>query len=387
VPQPSAKALDHYRSSLTLLVVSTVWNLAAAALFLISGASARVRTWALDRSGGWYGSFVRYALVLVAGYYVLNWPIAFYGGFIEAHRFGLSTQSFARWQGHSLKQAGVMAALALAAGWIPFQLARRSPRWWWLFMGLLCLPLICLLSLVQPVVIDPLFNHFQPLQNRSLEAKILALAARAGIRGGRVWQVDKSADTTAVNAYVTGFLGSKRIVLWDTTLRALDEDEVLFIMGHEMGHYVLHHVARGIVVSACLALLALLAIHLVAVRAIRLFAPRFGFRELSDLAAAPLAILLLELLTLLGSPVAMAFSRHQEHEADRFALELTRRNHAGAMSFLKIQHNNLAIPRPGWVVRVWLGSHPCLAERIEFCNGYRPWEQGRPGTYDQCFQR
>ena len=248
-------------------------------------------------------------------------------------------------------------------------------------------PFICLMALLQPVVIDPLFNQFQPLGDKALEAKILALASRAGIEGSRVYRVDKSVDTTAVNAYVTGFMGTKRIVIWDTALRALDEDELLFIMGHEMGHFVLHHVARGIAFSSLLVLLSLLALHLLASRVLRRWQARFGFNALSDVAAAPLGILILQLLVFAGLPIPMAFSRGQEHEADRFGLELTGDNHAAAMSFVKLQYSNLSIPRPGLLHRIWFGSHPCLADRIEFCNSYRPWESGTPLKYEGYFRR
>ena len=122
---------------------------------------------------------------------------------------------------------------------------------------MLSVPFLFAGMLVKPIWIDPLFNRFGPMKDPALEQKILALAGRAGIEGSRVFEVEKSVDTKAVNAYVTGVFATKRIVLWDTLLAKLDEKEVLHVMGHEMGHYVLGHVVRSIVLSAVLTLLGL----------------------------------------------------------------------------------------------------------------------------------
>jgi STE24 endopeptidase len=172
-------------------------------------------------------------------------------------------------------------------------------------------------------------------------------------------------------------------VFWDTMLKALDEDELLFILGHEMGHYVLGHILKLIAGCSGLILLAYYAAYLLAGRIIARFRKPFGFNALSDFAALPLGALLIQILVLAGTPVLMAFSRHQEHEADRFGLELTHSNHAAATAFVKLQQSNLSNPRPGTIYKLWLGSHPSLAERIEFCNRYRPWETGQPARYDE----
>ena len=241
-------------------------------------------------------------------------------------------------------------------------------------------------ALIAPIAIDPLFNDFGPMHDRPLEAKIDALARRAGIEGGKIFEVDKGRDTTTVNAYVTGLLGTKRIVLWDTLLAKLDDDEVLVVMGHEMGHYVLDHVAQGLLLSSLGTIFALLLIHRAATVLIRRSGPRFGFDRLSDVASAPLIVLLAQATILLGSPIINGFSRHMEHEADRFALEITRTNHAAASGFAKLQADNLAIPYPGRLSTIWRSTHPPIGERIDFCNAYRPWESGQPLRYAHLFQ-
>ena len=268
--------------------------------------------------------------------------------------------------------------LGLAVGWVPFLVIKKSPGGWWFYLSLLALPFLCLHLLIEPVLIDPIFHKFQPLQDQVLEKKILDEAARAGIVGSRIYEVNMSADTKTLNAYVTGFLGTKRIVLWDNTLKKLDEDEVLFVLGHEMGHYVMGHLVKIMVFQSALILFCLYGAHRLSGPLIGRFKRRWGFSAPWDFSALPLGILGVWICAFAVLPIWMAFSRHLEHEADRFGLELTHSNHAAATAFVKLQQAGLGISRPGTLVKFWLYSHPPIGERIDFCNQYRPWETGQP---------
>ena len=240
--------------------------------------------------------------------------------------------------------------------------------------------------LIEPVYIAPLFNDFGEMQDKRLEARILELAGRAGIEGGRVFEVNKSVDTKAVNAYVAGFGNTKRIVLWDTMLEKLDESEVLFVMGHEMGHYVLGHIVRGIVLASALSFFGLYFVHRTASWFIEKFRRRFGFDHLHDVASLPLLILLFSFFVFAVSPLLLAVSRYDEREADRFGLEITRQNHAAASAFVKLQQENLGNPRPGLLYVCGRGTHPALGSRVDFCNDYHPWSTGQPLRYEQYFR-
>jgi len=242
------------------------------------------------------------------------------------------------------------------------------------------------MACITPVWIDPLFNKFSPMKDKALEAEITALAERAGIGGSRVFEVEKSADTKAVNAYMTGFMGTKRIVLWDTLIAKLDRREVLTVMGHEIGHYVLRHVAQGILLSSFLSFGGLYIFYRVSGRLIGRFKARLGFDRLCDIASWPLLLLFFSLGNLALNPLILAFSRHLEHEADRFALELTRDNHADATASVKLQIQNLSVPRPGLMYIVWRASHPPVGERIDFANTYKPWLKGERLKYEHLFR-
>jgi Zn-dependent protease with chaperone function len=300
---------------------------------------------------------------------------------VVEHQFGLSNQTFAKWATDSLIAFGVSTVIGFLLVFGLYWLLARSPRRWWLYMGLASVPFVTLLLMVAPIWIEPLFNKFGPMKDKALEAQILALADRAGIEGSRVYEVAKSEDTKTVNAYVTGFLGTKRIVLWDTTLAKLDDSQVLLVMGHEMGHYVLGHVPQLLGLGSLLILLGLWIIHRTAGALIARYRNRWGFSELSDVASVPLVGLLFSLVIFVLTPGILAFTRHTEHEADRFGLEITRDNHSCGTAFVRLQEENLGNPRPGTLYKLWRSSHPPLGERINFCNDYRPWETGQPLRY------
>jgi STE24 endopeptidase len=385
VPEPSAKALRYYQSGNVLWVAATLWGLAVPALLLFTGFSARLRDWAGAIGRRWFGTIAVYAVLYLAVVYLLDLPLSYYADFVREHAYDLSNQSLAQWLGDSLKSLLVTLVVAVATLWLPYLLLRKSPRRWWLYTALAAVPLLALLLLIQPVLIAPLFDDFGPMQDKALEAKILALADRAGIEGGRVLEVNKSEDTEAVNAYVAGLLDTKRIVLWDTLLAKLNPDQVLVVMGHEMGHYVLGHIWTLFALLCLLVLATLYAVHRSLGFLIRRYSHRFGFNDPADVASLPLLVLLFSAFFLLAQPMALAYSRHIERDADRFGLEITRDNHAMATAFTILQHTNLAYPRPGPLYVLWRSRHPSIAERIEFANRYRPWEQGQPLTYGRYF--
>jgi Zn-dependent protease with chaperone function len=387
VPQPSALALKFYHTGNWLWLIGQVWGIGVPGVLLWSGASARMHSAARRVGRTWFFTIACYAVVYGTAVALVGLPLSYYAGYLRPHAYGLSEQPLARWIQHWAVQQAVELLLMALLLWVPYLIIARSPRWWWFFCGLLTLPFLVISVMIKPVWFDPLLNDYGPMHDKGLERKILDLAQQAGIDGGRVYEVDKSRDTNTVNAYVTGMFGTKRIVLWDTILKKLDEDEILVVMGHEMGHYVLGHLARGIVVSFLLTMVGLAFVHRVGMWILRSQGERFGFHTLADVASVPLLVLLAEVYSLAALPVGLAYSRHQEHEADRFALEITHANHAAGRSFVRLQQENLSHPRPDWYVVLWRGSHPSLGERIDFTNAYHPWRSGRPGRYEAYYRR
>jgi Zn-dependent protease with chaperone function len=157
-------------------------------------------------------------------------------------------------------------------------------------------------------------------------------------------------------------------------------------MGHEMGHYVLGHVWYLLALLSVLILASLYVPHRALGFLIQRFRHRFGFTEVSDVAALPLLSVLISVFFLIVQPIAFAYSRHIEREADRFGLEITQNNYAMASALTLLHDENLAHPNPGPLYQLWRSRHPPIAERIEFANTYRPWETGQPLTYADYFR-
>jgi STE24 endopeptidase len=387
VPEPSDKALSYYFVGNVLWAVGGVLGLVVPALFLFTGWSARIRDLALRVSPRWPVTVLIYLVVYSVVTFAIGLPLAYYQEFVVEHQFGLSNQSFGKWLGNSLIQLGVGTVIGYLVVLGIYAALRKSPTRWWLYAGLAAIPFVFLMILIAPVWIDPLFNKFGPMKDRGLEAKILALADKAGIEGGRVFEVDKSVDTKATNAYVNGFLATKRIVLWDTIIAKLDEPQLLFVMGHEMGHYAMGHAWKLIFVLCALIALALYAVHRLSRGLIARFSGRFGFTRLDDIASWPLVSLVSGVAMMVAMPAFFTFVRYNEREADRFGIEITRDNHAAASAFVKLQADNLMVPRPNALLHLLRDGHPSLAERIEFANGYRPWEKGEPLRYQEHFRK
>ncbi len=383
VPSPSAKALRYDRSGNRLWLFGMLWGLLVPAVILFSGFSARLRT--LASGGGRRNLFVTvvlYFILYTVVTTVVDLPLGYYEGFVRPHAYGLSQQTAAKFWGDSLKGLAIGTVVGALAVFTAYLFLRKSPRRWWLYTGLLAIPFLVLTLLLVPVWIDPLFNKFGPMHDKALEAQILALASRAGISGGRVFEVNKSVDTETVNAYVNGLGSTKRIVLWDTTLRKLAPREILTVMGHEMGHFVLGHVMQQVALFSVLVLFGLFVVHRLANGLIARYGDRFGFHELADVASLPLMALVFGITIIVLSPAILGLTRHFEHEADRFSLEITHDNHALGEAFVKLQQQNLDNPRPSALMKFFRASHPPLGERIDFTNEYHPWTSGQPGKYD-----
>jgi Zn-dependent protease with chaperone function len=381
VPEASPEALAWYRGGNVRWALAVLLGLLVPLTLLFTGRSARLRAWALRVAGKPWRATVLYLIAYALIVFLIELPLDYWGGYVRPHAFGLSNQTLGKWIADTCKGLGlaIVALCLFVPGTLYF--VRKSPTRWWLWTSLVATPIVCGLLVLWPVFIDPLFNDFGPMSDPALEAEILALAERAGIEGSRVFEVDKSLDTNAINAYVTGLGATKRIVLWDTIIAKLPRDELLVVMGHELGHYVLGHVRNSMLLALLAIPLTLWLFHVCATWSLARFGERFGFDSLADVAALPLFFLLTGLFGFVGAPLTNAWSRWQEHESDRFALELTHANQACARAFVQLADQNLGNPRPGPLFVLWRASHPPLADRIEFCNSYRPWETGEPQAY------
>jgi Zn-dependent protease with chaperone function len=280
--------------------------------------------------------------------------------------------------------------IGTVAIWGLTTLIRKSPRRWWLYNWLIAIPFTIFLIIITPIVIDPLFNKFEPLDksNPQLVTAIEKVTERGGlsIPRDRMFLMKASEKVTTLNAYVTGFGPSKRVVVWDTTIKNATTPETLFVFGHEMGHYVLNHIVIGVSATLVGLLIGFYLLYVIANWAFSRFQQRWHMRELSDWAAVPMLFLILSLLTLISQPIGSAFSRQLEHNADVYGLEVTHginpnSQEAGAHAFQILGELSLSYPYPSPFVVFWYYDHPPIPDRVKFAHQYDPWTKGEQPKY------
>ena len=304
--------------------------------------------------------------------------------------YGLSVESWLRW----FFDYGKSTALSLIAGIliasVVYLLMRRSPRRWWLWVWILTLPLEVAVVFLLPVVIDPMFDHFTPLaQSDPALVQQLERVAKRGhlnIPPSRMFIMDASSKVTGPNAYVTGFGPSKRIVVWDTAIHELTPDQILAVYGHEQGHYVLHHIQKGMLFSAGVTLVFFWIGFLLLNWLVRRYGDKLQIPSLSDWSSFGLLLLLIAVLSFFADPIGNAFSRHIEHQADVYGEEVIHglvpnARATMAASFQQIGERWLDVPHPNPFIVFWTYSHPPTASRMSFAAHYDPWQPGKSPRY------
>jgi STE24 endopeptidase len=310
------------------------------------------------------------AAVVVVGR-LTTLPVSAYAEVVR-HRYGLSTRSWGLWLRDVAVSTAISAALTAVALAGLLWLVRRAPRTWWAWAAAVAAGFVVVGSFLYPVVIEPAFNRFEPLPAGELRTGLLDLAEENGTPVQDVLVSDASRRTTALNAYVSGFGSTRRIVLYDTTLERLPVDEIESIVAHELGHVVHRDVLTGTLVGAlgAGAAVALSGWLLSWTPLLR----RVGAQSPADPAVVPLVLLLLSVGGLLSTPAQNLVSRQVEARADLRALDLT----GNAASFIAMQRElaatNLSDPDPPAAWQWFFGSHPTAAQRIAFAEDWQRLE-------------
>jgi Zn-dependent protease with chaperone function len=285
----------------------------------------------------------------------LDLPCDYVEGIALERRYALSKQSDAAWLADYGKGSAVTLAITLPLLELLAFALDRAPRTWPLFATAASLPLLVLANVVAPTFIAPLFNKFEALEGEFAE-QIRALAARYGAGDATLLRVDMSRQTEKANAYVTGLFGTKRIVVGDTLLDRFEPRETLFVVAHELGHYVNGDVWRAVGLGVAASAFVFFGS--------RSLAEQPG-RQLASTAGLARLLFLISLLGTLAGPLVSAFSRSRERAADRFALQATHDGAAGAAAFTRLRERNLAEDeQPKWM-ELLFSSHPSLGSRIE----------------------
>jgi Zn-dependent protease with chaperone function len=383
------KAIAYSRAGYTLYFAMSFFDILVMILVLNLGVAAKFRDFAESVTGSRFLQGLVYIPVLVVTLDVLDLPLRLYGHSLSL-RYEQSVQRWGSWMWDWTKGELLGTAFAVILVLILYAVMRRSPRRWWLYFWIASLPIIFVVMFISPWLIDPLFNKFGPLdaEHPELVTQIEKVLQRAelAIPPERMFLMEASAKSNQINAYVTGFGASKRVVVWDTTIQKTTVPETLFIFGHEAGHYKLGHIRNRFVFFALLLLVTFYAAFRGMHRALDRWATEWKIYGPEDWASFALFLLLLQVVVFAASPVINGFNRMQEHAADVYGLEVIHgivpdSQEVAAHAFQVMGEIDLSDPNPPALITFWLYSHPPVAERLVFAHSYDPWSKGQPPKY------
>ena len=389
-PEKLASAKELFRARTTLHFAGEGWGILQLLLLLALGIPARMRNIAENLTKNRCAQCFLFVFLFLLGITLLDLPLRVYGHHTSL-AYGLSIQSWGSWAWDLTKSFLLTWLVASLLVMMLFWIIRRSPKHWWFWFWIPTMAAVLFGVFISPILVDPLFNKFEPLQQRdpALVAQLEQVVARSGVSlpPDRMFYMRASQKVTSLNAYVTGFGPSKRLVLWDTTIAAATPDELSGIFGHELGHYALHHVMLGILFSAVLMLIG----FYVGQRATWWLLARFGARwcilSQNDWACLAVLVLVLNVLNFVSEPLENAFSRSIEHAADVYGQEAIHGIVADPQTttqqgFQRLGETSLDDPTPHPFVEFWTYSHPSIAKRAAFAAAYNPW---RPGEHPRFF--
>jgi STE24 endopeptidase len=301
-----------------------------------------------------------YALALVAANALAGLPLAYYRGVVLERRYELSAESRTAWLRDQAKALALAAAFAVAAAEVVYALIRWNPVLWWIPAALAASAFTVLLARLAPVALLPLFYRFTPLERTSLRDRLMAVSEKAGVPVLGVYEWALGDKTRRANAALTGSGRTRRILLSDTLLAQYSDDEIEVILAHELGHHVHHDIPKALALEFGL----LLSAFVTASAALTASWDRLGLTGPADPAGMPVLLLAGGLVMLAATPLVNYVSRRNERKADRFALEMTRRQEAFVSAMRRLGSQNLSEENPSrWTV--WLfHTHPPIEERI-----------------------
>ncbi len=363
VPAADKARSDAYFEGGYWLILWDFLYSALAYLFLLwTRTSARMRNnaerWTKYSSLQTFLYWVQFSIVMA----VLSFPITVYEGFFRERAYGLMNQSFGGWfadQGKALLIGILFGGLMVVA---LFGIVRKLPRSWPVWGAIVSVVFTVFVALIGPVFLAPMFNDYKKLSDAKVRDPILSLARANGIPATEVYQVDASRQSKRISANVSGMFGTERITLNDNLLNRCTPEEVMAVMGHEMGHYVLNHVYKFIGYAILIAAVLFACLRWALDWSLARWGEQWGIRGIGDVAVLPLAALIFAVFFFLFTPVGNTMTRVEEYEADIFGLNAARQPDAEAEVALKLGEYRKLDPSP--IEEFIFYDHPSGRTRI-----------------------
>lgn len=322
-PAAIARSNAYFEGGYWLILWDFLVGAIISLLLLQTSWSARMRDLATRISRFRWIQNVLYWLQYLVVTSILGFPLTWYEGLYREQKYGLATQTFGPWMGDQFKGFVLSAIIGAIVVVILLSIVRAAPRTWWIWGSLAGIVLSVVLIAIAPVFLLPIFNKITRLDDPRVTVPVLRMAHANGIPANDVYEIDASRQTTRMSANVSGFAGTMRITLNDNLLRRGSLEEIEAVMGHEMGHYVLHHILGGVFFIAVVIVISMAYLFGSVRWAIARF-PSWRIRDPADPAVIPLAMLLVSILFFVLTPVLNTQTRMQEKEADMFGLNAAR---------------------------------------------------------------
>jgi STE24 endopeptidase len=365
LPRAIAYATDKSFLGLAESVFSSVVMI----FFLFWGILNMYSSWVMSLGFSFIPGGTVFFLILGLANTALSVPFSLYGTFRIENRFGFNTMTPGLWVSDMIKSLLLSATLlgtTVAAGlWI----IQASPDYWWLFLWSFIFLFSLFLMFISPYVVEPLFNKFRPLEGGALEEKVRGIAEKAGIRVSKVFMVDASKRSHHTNAYFTGIGKVKRIVLFDTLIRKMNEDEIIAILAHEIGHWKKRHIVKRLIGFEAASLIGCYT----AFRILQtdFLTDMFCIGNGNFFAKVVILSFMAGIVLFPFTALSNYISRRQEEEADRFATDLTSDPESLATSMIKLSRDNLSNLHPHPLYAKFYYSHPPVLERIQKIRSYK----------------
>ncbi len=363
------KLAKPYRNTKLLaeLVSGLVVQVGFCILFLASGLSASLWSYATSLSFGGHVAVGFYVLIFLALLMLVQMPVAWYDGYLVEHKFGLSHQKTLNW----LQDYGKVFALTLALS-IPltvglYALIPVSPLWW-LWASIIYAGLELVGSTILPLVVVPMFYKLRPYDDQAQRSQLLGMARRAGARNiERVMLANESARSAKANAFFTGLGKTRTMVLFDNLVGGFTPKEVLTVVAHELAHYVNKDIWREAALSAVLSVPELY----VANELLKWSTGKFGISGAADPTGFPLILTTLAVVGFVLMPISNTVSRTVERQADEFALRVAEEPEAQASTERRLADMNLSDDTPHWLVELFFYTHPPASKRVRLAEEWK----------------
>jgi len=293
---------------------------------------------------------------------ILFFPLSVYEEYFREHKYGLATQTFGPWIVDQLKNAGVNLVLGAILTVLLFGIVRRLRNSWWIGGSVVTVLFLIFASLITPVYLMPIFNKVTRLDDPKVTQPILSMARANGIPVHDVYEIDASKQTTRMSANVSGFGHTMRITLNDNLLRRGSTEEIQAVMGHEMGHYVLHHIHVSMLFNLVIITGGFAFLRWSLDWSLARWGEKWQIRDIGDTAVLPLVVLLASIFFFVLTPVQNTFTRTQEHEADMYGLNASRQPDGFAQAAIHLgEYRKMS---PGSVEEWIFFDHPSGRTRI-----------------------